>query len=228
MNILAMPNRVLVKVPMDLKEFYQLADDVKLFWPRWINNFDGREDNPVNGVVVNGEGLEEGVEVLLEHNATHESNEIFDSDYPLEPNFKLFSVAVTEVLLWRYKYDKEDKLKGWQLYRNVMIVSNLFIHRKSIIILEPEQIKNRVFVLRGQYENKALIVAKAVAYTIVYQEANGRDAQITIMKDTESIDVPVILGVDEGLTEKVLCGEVSMAKEFPGEEKNRNVLCEKI
>ena len=204
MNIKPLNGGVLIKIPQDSKDYYELIPGVTIRWLRYVDNPNQRETKPVNGFIVEGLGLPEGTEVLVDYKATHPTYEIFDHDIKLEDGVKLFCIPAEEVYLQREKYDEADEYKGWHPCEGILMIERVFKPCRGIIYFPPEQLPNTVFCVRGAHQGKVLRTDLHCDYTIIFQEQTGREGRITRMRNNEY----EVLAIDEGSIEKVLSGEL--------------------
>src|SRR5690349_1604677 len=97
-------NRIIVSIDLDKKNWHQFDDGTKIRIERKYDNFNMRHVNPVNAIVVSGNGLTEGSEVLVHHNAIHETNLINNyqslSGKAIASNIKYYSILENEAFAW--------------------------------------------------------------------------------------------------------------------------------
>lgn len=203
MNIKAGYKRILCTVDTDLKNHYQLTEDINIVLERDVEEYNNRVKMPVNGIVVDGEGFDGGEEVLINHNSAHPVNQLFDHNLNLPPHVQLYSIPAEEVYI--YRKSKDDK---WLPTRSYLIVDRIWEQYKGILVgIPPKVITNKLFVLEGEPKHKVVATAKWCDYTIIFQEANGREAHLTRMKAPDEYQDEV-LAIEDGLTEKVLNGDL--------------------
>ena len=106
MKLKAPSNRVIIKVDLESKNSHTFKDGTKIKLERVYDNFNMRYVKPVNAIVVNGVGVTEGSDILIHHNATHDTYRIFNYQSPTKEassDVKYYSIPEQECFLWREK-----------------------------------------------------------------------------------------------------------------------------
>jgi len=208
-NILPVYKRIIVMVDTEAKNKTKLTQDITIHRVRNINNFNNIEKNPVNGVVISGEGYEGGEEVLLDHNSAHPSQELFNHGFDLPENNKLYAIPIDEIYLYR-----KDKQSAWMPCNGFMLVEKVFEPYNGFIEMPPTELVDKLFVTEGEYKHKVVATDKYCFYTLIYQGDDGKETSISRMRNNEF----ELMGIENGLTEKVLNNELLI-----GERPNKAV-----
>lgn len=202
-DIQADNNRVIVSVDMEYKNSYKLTDDVSLKLMRDVEQFNGRIKSPVNAIVISGEGLEAGWEILIGHNCAHPTHEIYNHGFDIPIDTKIYSISVEQCFIYR-----ESKDAQWKPCKGFLIVERIFRPYKGILLgIPPAEIKNALFVASGNFLHQVLLTGLYCDYTIVFQESDGREKHITRMRDAHE-ERDEALAISHSLTEQVLNGDL--------------------
>lgn len=197
--------RVIVKVDIDGKDSWTFDNGQKIEYKRRFNNFNVRETQPVNAIVISGEGINKGAEILVHPNAIHDSNRIFDYKDSNE-NIQYFAIQNEMCFAW---FDEGgNEWKGIYPYE---LALRVFKPYDGIISgIEPKQLKDTLFVLTGELKNKVVKTLVACDYQCVYQSRNGREASLIRfrpMGDPSTKKEAEAIAILEDETEKVLSGK---------------------
>lgn len=186
--------RIVVSIDKEYKNFYSLGTtEIRL--QRDTDNFDRKYTQPVNGIVIDAENIPIGAEVLLHHNASHDTYYIFD----YEEDKQLFSIPETECYAWRTDGEWHPS-NGFELALRVFKPYKGFLN--SIL---PEKIKQKLFITSGVFKNKVVVTLKFCDYEIIFRDKDGTEQ--SIIRCRNSKERKEIIAVDLGATEKVLKGE---------------------
>jgi len=203
-----LPGRIVVKVNLESKNFHRLTESLTIRRERQYNNFNRRETEPVNAVVISGANIPTGVEILIHHNALHDSNKIFDygqlSGKTTASDIKFFSIPETECFLWKDKSGKWIPLKGF--------ATGLRVFKPYTGILQnidPTQFKNVLYITSGELKDKVVHTLRACDYELIFQGSDGREQRIIRCRhyENEDNDKEEIIAISDYLTEKVESGE---------------------
>jgi len=200
--------KVIVKINFKQKEKYQLTEGVTIEWQRGYN-FNLREDRAASGYVIDGEGLPVGAYVLTNYLATEPSYEITNqtilTDEEKEIGFKV--VSIPQDMVFCYLENGE-----WQPYFEYLITTRIFKEYKGVLVgIENEQIKNRLYVIKGEIEwdgvkedlaGKVCIVTEFSDYQIIFHDTDSKEQSVIRTRDRE------VLAVDNTLTKDVQNGEL--------------------
>lgn len=203
--------RVVVSIDLDYKDSHQFEDGTKIAMIRRVENFNQRYTQPVNGIVIAAEDIPEGAEILVGHNASHDTNRIFDatelSGKEEASNVKYFSIPIEDCFAWRER-DGE-----WLPMPGFAFALRIFTPYKGIIQnIEPTLIKNVLWCRTGAYQNLAVHTLRACDYEIIFQESKtGRESRLIRCRpdgDDESQRDPEFICIDHAMTKKILNQEL--------------------
>ena len=68
--MLAVEGRVVISVDLESKNSHTFSDGTKIRLEREYNNLNQRETKPVNAIVIDGEDIESGSQILIHPNVT--------------------------------------------------------------------------------------------------------------------------------------------------------------
>jgi hypothetical protein len=208
MKLIAPTNRVIIKVDLESKNSHKFADGTTIKLARGYDNFNMRQVKPVNAVVVNAKNIPEDSEVLIHHNATHDTYRLFNYLPPTtdaSSDIKYYSVPEGDCYLWRKNQQDE-----WKTLPNFITALRLFKpYTGSFQGIAPEKVIDRLYVTSGDLKGKVVITLKACDYEIIYQNENGiEDRVIRLRYYPEWHERNEVIGIDSELTEKVQKGEI--------------------
>jgi len=169
--------RVIVKLDIKNKDSHTFESGLTIRRERNFNNFNRRETQPVNCLVISGDSIPKGAELLVEHNAFHETNRINDYRNSFESEesdrVRYFSLATYECYAWRLGtgdwtpiYPHEFALRVIKPYKGVLQG------------IEPEVLKDTLYVTSGDLKGNVVKTLKGCDYELVYQEVTGREGHL--------------------------------------------------
>jgi len=208
MKLIAPKGRVIVKVDLESKNFHTFADGTKIKLERQYDNFNMRYVKPVNAIVVDGIGVTEGADILIHHNATHDTYRIFNYQPPTKEassDIKYYSIPEQECFLWREKGGST-----WNTLHNYVTALRVFKPYKGFMEgIEPEQIKNKLYITSGELKGNVCDTVKSADYQIIYQGDDGKEESIIRLRHYENEDNTreEIIAIDHSLTKLVEKGE---------------------
>lgn len=208
--------RVVVKVDMKSKDSHTFESGLTIRRERNFNNFNRRETQPVNCIVISGEGIPKGAEILVDHNAFHETNRINDYKNSFESEdtdrIRYFSLERYECFAWRVGksdwtplYPFEFGLRIYQPYTG------------KLENIEPQKMKDTLYVLTGELKGNVVRTLKGCDYIVIYQNDDGREGQLLVFRpmgdNIRKLDEEAIAILHE-VTEKVNSGEYLVGYEI--------------
>ena len=199
--------KVIIKIDLQLKNQTTFADGTKIRLEREFNNFNRRETQPVNAIVISAEHIPEGSEILISHNALHDSNRIFSHE-SRSVDIEYYSIAEKDCFAW---WDDKGELQPMKNYAFAYRVFKPYEGRIGFIT--PVLLENILYITTGEYKGKVVHTEKAADYVIVYQGKDGKEAQQIRCKHFEDEQpkengIEEIMAVSEYLTGKVNAGEL--------------------
>lgn len=173
-NLIHVEGRVIVKLDVKNKDSHTFSDGTQIAYERNFNNFNRRETQPVNVIVISGEGIPKNAEMLIDHNALHETNRINDYKKSFETaesdRIRYYSIPLYECFAWR------SGNENWVPIAPFEFGLNVFRPYEGILVgVEPTQIKDTLLVTSGEYAGNVVKTLKGCDYVIIYQENNGKE-----------------------------------------------------
>lgn len=196
--------RVVVKIDMKAKNFHTFQNGLVIRRERQYNDFNRRVTQPVNAIVVSAESIPTDSEILIHHNATHDSNKIFDYEElggeENESDIQYFSIPEYECFAWRGENGEMNPMKGYEFGLRVFEP-----YKGTLQGIDHKQIKDVIFVTTGELKGKVVNVVRASDYEIVYQDTTGREGNLIRFRhsETEELEMEEVLFVNDGLTKRV-------------------------
>lgn len=196
--------RVVVYVDVEAKNWHTFSNGTKIRRERNFNDFNRRVTQPSNAIVVSAENIPIGSEILISHNALHDSNRVFDYT-PLSgdasvSDVKFYSIPMHECFAWR---DGEGELQPIENFAFGLRVYEPYGGLMQGV--PPSKIKDVLYITTGDL--KGLVVHTLIAsdYEIVYQGQAGREENLIRIRNSEdeSFDREEVICINHELTERV-------------------------
>ncbi len=163
--------RVVIKVDLDSKDSWTFENGMKIEYKRQFNNFNERETKPVNAIVISGEGIKSGAEILIHPNVIHDSNRIF-SYKESSDTVKYYSIHHDMCFAWH------DGI-GWQPLAPYDFALRVFKPYEGLIAgIAPEQLKDTLYVTTGELKGQVVKTLVACDYEVIFQGKNGREQHL--------------------------------------------------
>ena len=204
MKLIAPKGRVIIKIDLDAKNFHSFGDGTKIRIERQYDNFNMRYVKPVNATVVHAHGIEEGSDVLIHHNATHDTYRLFNYQKPTEDassDIKYYSIPEQECFFWR-----KPGSSTWNTLHNFATALRVFMpYNGPLQGIEPELVKNKLYVTSGEFAGNVCQVVNAADYQVIFQGDDGTEQFLIRIRhyENEYNDREEIIGVDHELTNLV-------------------------
>lgn len=200
--------RVIISVDTEAKNWHTFTNGTKIRRERQFNELNRRITEPVNAIVVSGENIPTGTEILIHPNVVHDSNRIFNhtqlSGKVEGSDIKYYSAK--EEYCYAYLEDGEWRpMKGFDFALRVFKP-----HTGLIQGIEPEQLKNILFVTTGELKDKAVLTIKASDYEIIFQNTSGREGRLIRFRPfgcEKTEREPEAIAIMNDVTEKIINGE---------------------
>src|SRR6185503_9871552 len=202
-NLKYIQGRVVIKIDMDSKDFHVFESGMRIERKRRFDNLNQREVSPVNAIVISGENIQEGAEILIHPNAVHDSNRIFDyKDY--NDNIRYYSIHTEMCFAW---HDGQE----WKAIYPYEFALRVFIpYEGKIQGIEPRQLIDTLFVTSGTLAGNAVKILKACDYEIVFMDKNGREGNLIRFRPfghpEKKMEEEAVAELHD-VTEKVLSGK---------------------
>jgi hypothetical protein len=208
MKLIAPSNRVIIKVDLESKNSHTFKDGTKIKLERVYDNFNMRYVKPVNATVVAANGIPEDAEILIHHNATHDTYKLFNYLRPTaeaSSDIQYFSIPIEECFLWR---DSQDK--AWQPLNNFVTGLRIFEPYTGFLEGIPSTlIKNKIYVTSGELTGKVVTTLISSDYEIIYQNDDGTEGKIIRLRYyPEGHERNEVIAIDHDLTSRVINNEV--------------------
>ena len=219
MELKAPENRVIIKVDLESKNSHTFKDGTKIKLERVYDNFNMRYVKPVNAEVVNAKDIPVGSEILIHHNATHDTYKIFNYQRPTaeaSSNMQYFSIPIDECFMWRDK-----KGSTWNALNNFITGLRLFEPYIGFLEgIEPTLVKNKIYVTSGELEGNVVGTVISSDYEIIYQDDDGTEGKIIRLRYyPEGNDRNEVISIEHEMTNKVKNGELLVGYNTSGAKK---------
>jgi hypothetical protein len=208
MKLKAPANRVIIKVDLESKNSHTFKDGTKIKLERVYDNFNMRYVKPVNAEVVSAKDIPTGSEILIHHNATHDTYKIFNYQRPTaeaSSDMQYFSIPIEECFMWR-----NEKGSTWNALNNFITGLRVFEPYNGILEgIEPTLIKNKIYVTSGELEGNVVGTVISSDYEIIYQDDDGTEGRIIRLRYyPEGNDRNEVISIEHEMTNKVKNGEL--------------------
>jgi len=203
----AVEGKVIISVDHESKNSYTFEGGLKIRLERNWNNLNKRETHPVNAIVIDGDGLKEGSEILIYPNMTHDSykiNNYANLSGEIEgSDIKYYSVPADQCYAW---FDEEWKpLKGFDFALRV------FRPYEGLLDgIEPKVMPDILYVTTGEFKGKIVHTLKSCDYEIIFQGRQGREESIIRFRHFpgEDHEREEVIAIREDLTELLNKGKL--------------------
>jgi hypothetical protein len=208
MKLKAPANRVIIKVDLESKNSHTFKDGTKIKLERVYDNFNMRYVKPVNAEVVNAKDIPTGSEILIHHNATHDTYKIFNYQRPTaeaSSNMQYFSIPIEECFMWRDK-----KGSTWNPLNNFITGLRIFEPYTGFLEgIDPILVKNKIYVTSGELEGNVVGTVISSDYEIIYQDDDGTEGKIIRLRYyPEGNDRNEVISIEHEMTNKVKNGDL--------------------
>jgi len=208
MKLKAPSNRVIIKVDLESKNSHTFKDGTKIKLERVYDNFNMRYVKPVNAEVVDATDMPVGSEILIHHNATHDTYKIFNYQKPTaeaSSDMQYFSIPIEECFMWR-----SEKGSMWNPLNNFITGLRIFEPYTGFLQgVEPTLVKNKIYVTSGELSGNVVGTVISSDYEIIYQNDDGTEGKIIRLRYyPEGNDRNEVISVEHELTEKVVNGDL--------------------
>jgi hypothetical protein len=208
MKLKAPSNRVIIKVDLESKNSHTFKDGTKIKLERVYDNFNMRYVKPVNAEVVDAKDIPAGAEILIHHNATHDTYKIFNYQRPTteaSSDIQYFSIPIEECFMWR-----EGKGSTWNALNNFVTALRIFKPYKGMLQgIEPEVMNNKLYITNGELKGRAVNTVISSDYEIIYQNDDGTEGRIIRLRYfPDGNDRNEIIAINDNMTELIENGEL--------------------
>ena len=225
MKLKAPSNRVIIKVDLESKNSHTFKDGTKIKLERVYDNFNMRYVKPVNAEVVDGKDIPTGAEILIHHNATHDTYKIFNYQRPTteaSSDIQYFSIPIEECFMWR-----EEKGSIWNALNNFVTALRIFKPYKGMLQgIEPEVMNNKLYITSGELKGRAVNTVISSDYEIIYQNDDGTEGRIIRLRYfPDGNDRNEIIAINDNMTELVESGELLVGYNKSDAKQLKEVEC---
>ena len=225
MKLKAPSNRVIIKVDLESKNSHTFKDGTKIKLERVYDNFNMRYVKPVNAEVVDAEDIPAGAEILIHHNATHDTYKIFNYQRPTteaSSDIQYFSIPIEECFMWR-----EEKGSIWNALNNFVTALRIFKPYKGMLQgIEPEVMNNKLYITSGELKGRAVNTVISSDYEIIYQNDDGTEGRIIRLRYfPDGNDRNEIIAINDNMTELVESGELLVGYNKSDAKQLKEVEC---
>ena len=225
MKLKAPSNRVIIKVDLESKNSHTFKDGTKIKLERVYDNFNMRYVKPVNAEVVDAEDIPAGAEILIHHNATHDTYKIFNYQRPTteaSSDIQYFSIPIEECFMWR-----EEKNSIWNALNNFVTALRIFKPYKGMLQgIEPEVMNNKLYITSGELKGRAVNTVISSDYEIIYQNDDGTEGRIIRLRYfPDGNDRNEIIAINDNMTELVESGELLVGYNKSDAKQLKEVEC---
>jgi hypothetical protein len=163
---------------------------------------------PVNAEVVDAKDIPTGAEILIHHNATHDTYKIFNYQRPTteaSSDIQYFSIPIEECFMWR-----EGKGSIWNALNNFVTALRIFKPYKGMLQgIEPEVMNNKLYITSGELKGRAVNTVISSDYEIIYQNDDGTEGRIIRLRYyPDGNDRNEIIAINDNMTELVENGDL--------------------
>lgn len=204
-EIKCVPDKVIVKIDNNSKDYHTFEDGTKITRLRRFNNLNFRETSPVNAWVIDAENIPKGVEILVHHNSIHDSNKIFGYK-DKSPDISYYSILINDCFLWK---DEDGKWKPINPFETALRVFKPYTGKLDNI--EPTLMPDMLYVTSGSLKGNIVKTLKACDFEVVFQGSNGREQRIIRFRPdgcVKSRREPEAIAILNDLNEMLFNGEL--------------------
>jgi hypothetical protein len=225
MKLKAPSNRVIIKVDLESKNSHTFKDGTKIKLERVYDNFNMRYVKPVNAEVVDAKDIPTGAEILIHHNATHDTYKIFNYQRPTteaSSDIQYFSIPIEECFMWR-----EEKGSSWNALNNFVTALRIFKPYKGMLEgIEPEVMNNKLYITSGELKGRAVNTVISSDYEIIYQNDDGTEGRIIRLRYyPDGNDRNEIIAINDNMTELIENGELLVGYNKSDAKQLKEVEC---
>lgn len=172
-NINNVSGRVIVKINLEYKNYHTFNNGMVIRRERQFNELNRNITEPVNAIVISGEGIIKNSEILVHPNSIHDSNRIFDYKDGND-NIKYYSIHNDMCFGW---YDEDNK--QWEPISPYDFAMRIFVPYSGLIQgLPPTQLKDTLWVTTGELNGNAVKTIAASDFPIIFNNRNGQEKTI--------------------------------------------------
>lgn len=201
--------QVVLSIDLQGKNKHTFSDGTEIVHVRQVENFNRRFTEPVNAMVISAENIPEGAEVLLHHNAIHDTYRLFNYT-PLSGKFEASSVRYYSIPEGECFFFRETEKDEWKPLKNFASGLRVFRPYKGAMEgIAPTLIKDCLYVTSGELKGNVCLTLKSCDYQIVFLD-HGKERNLIRFRhsEDEEFDREEVVGIANILTDEVNCGEL--------------------
>ena len=213
--------RIVVKLDIENKERYTFDGGLTIKRERRFNQFNLRIANPVQCTAISGEGIPKGAEMLVDHNAFHESNRINDykNSFENDGSDRVRYFALPTYECYAYREWKGD----WKPMPPFEFALRVFKPYTGILEgIEPTVLKDTLYVTSGELKGNVVKTLKGCDYQIIFASDDGREDYLIVFRpfgDLKRHMEEEAIAILHEETEKVNSGEYLVGYELSDAKK---------
>lgn len=196
----AIKGRVLIKMDTRQKERYDLGNGATLYIEKGYD-FNRRVDKPSMAEIIDGEGLPNGAEILVHHNASEQTYEVSGvlTQEETIAGYMVFCIPKDMCFCYRQK-------GKWKPCENFVISQRIFKpYKGKLVAIQPKQIKNRLYIVKGGIEwdgekqdlsGKVCVVTENSDYEIIFHTKYNKPESVIRTRHREILAIDNKLGRD--------------------------------
>ncbi len=213
--------RVIVKMDIQKKNRHTFSNGTTIRRERGFNNFNFREVNPCNAIVVSSENMPIGAEVIIDYTSFHDSNKIFDYDSG-SIDIEFYSVKEDECYAWKIGENEWQPTKGCEFGLRVYKP-----HEGRLSHVTPERLKEILYVTTGSMQGFVIQTVRGSDYQMVFTDDNGKEGNIIRFRhsDEPNYDREEVICIHNEYTDLVNEGKLLIGLEPSTATKLNQDLC---
>jgi len=180
-NLIHTEGRIVVKLDIKNKDSHTFEGGLTIKRERNFNNFNRRETQPVNCIVISGYDIPKGAELLVDHNAFHETNRINDYKNTFEneesDRVRYFSIETYECYAWRMGVEEWRPIPPFEFAMRVIKPYNGILQG-----IEPTVLKDTLYVTSGELKGNVVRTLIGCDYQIVFQTEHGVEGSLIVFR----------------------------------------------
>lgn len=210
--------RVIVKMKMNEKDSFTFFNGTKIALQRNTENFDRTYVAISQGTVISSDYAPIGATIYFHHNASHDSNKIFDYNtlnaQEIADQIYYFSILENECYLFRIGDGPIQPFKGYATALRIFEPYNGIFQQISETgnpVIPPKKMKDALYITSGEYKGKVVRTLRSCDYELIINGPTGREERYIRIRHFEDVadhEREEIIAVDHGATKKVNIGQI--------------------
>jgi acetyltransferase-like isoleucine patch superfamily enzyme len=181
--------RCIISVDMDYKNSHQLTEGVNIRLERDVENLNKRYTAAVNATIMYAENIPIGAEVIINHNATHDTNRIFELE-DLEGDIiaseiRYFSIPEEDCYIYKEENDQE-----WKPCLNFALGLRVFEPYLGLLAgVNHKELKNFIYITSDcELKGQVVKTVHASLYEMVFNDSNFREKRLIRIRHSQDPD----------------------------------------